>query len=122
MTHAQYRLSAGEPCGWSSTTRFDDEWNQCCITIARESATGRAAGWYVPALGAGSDAGICCDEEYRGASRAPGRHDRGSITVGKRADLILVEGDLIARICDICKVALVLRLATSTTRRRFTRL
>jgi imidazolonepropionase-like amidohydrolase len=35
--------------------------------------------------------------------------DRGSITVGKRADLILVEGDPIARISDIRKVALVLK-------------
>ena len=37
--------------------------------------------------------------------------DRGSITVGKRADLVLVEGDPTVDIADIRKVALVIRQA-----------
>lgn len=46
---------------------------------------------------------------WNGAKYAQVLDDRGSITVGKRADLILVEGDPIARISDIRKVALVLK-------------
>jgi imidazolonepropionase-like amidohydrolase len=39
--------------------------------------------------------------------------DRGSITPGKRADLILVDGDPTSNISDIRKVALVIKNGTA---------
>ena len=49
---------------------------------------------------------------WNGAKYARVLEDRGSIAAGKRADLILVDGDPTANIGDIRKVALVI---TGTT-------
>ena len=46
---------------------------------------------------------------WNGAKYTGTLQDRGSITVGKRADLVLVEGDPTVNIADIRKVALVIR-------------
>jgi hypothetical protein len=46
---------------------------------------------------------------WNGAKYARVLDDRGSIAVGKRADLILVDGDPMTRMSDIRKVALVLK-------------
>jgi imidazolonepropionase-like amidohydrolase len=46
---------------------------------------------------------------WNGAKYARVLDDRGSVTVGKRADLILVDGDPTTNISDIRKVALVLK-------------
>jgi hypothetical protein len=46
---------------------------------------------------------------WNGAKYARVLDDRGSVTVGKRADLILVDGDPTTDIADIRKVALVLK-------------
>ena len=49
---------------------------------------------------------------WNGAKYSRVLDDRGAIAVGKRADLILVDGDPVADISDIRKVALVI---TGTT-------
>ena len=46
---------------------------------------------------------------WNGAKYARVLEDRGSVAVGKRADVILVDGDPTANISDIRKVALVLK-------------
>lgn len=46
---------------------------------------------------------------WNGAKYSGTLEDRGSITAGKRADLILVDGDPTREITDIRKVALVLQ-------------
>jgi len=46
---------------------------------------------------------------WNGAKCARVLDDRGSVAVGKRADLILVDGDPTTNISDIRKVALVLK-------------
>ena len=50
---------------------------------------------------------------WTGAKHARVLEDRGSIEVGKRADLILVDGDPTADIADIRKVALVIKNGTA---------
>jgi hypothetical protein len=45
---------------------------------------------------------------WNGAKYTRTTHDRGSVTVGKRADLVLVDGDPTVDISDIRKVALVI--------------
>lgn len=50
---------------------------------------------------------------WNGAKYARVLEDRGSIAVGKRADLILVDGDPTADIADIRKVALVIKNGTA---------
>jgi len=50
---------------------------------------------------------------WNGATYARVLEDRGSISPGKRADLILVDGDPTANISDIRKVALVLKNGTA---------
>ena len=46
---------------------------------------------------------------WNGAKYTRTLQDRGSVTVGKRADLVLVDGDPTANIADIRKVALVIK-------------
>jgi hypothetical protein len=46
---------------------------------------------------------------WNGAKFARVLDDRGSVTVGKRADLILVDGDPLQRLADIRKIVLVLK-------------
>jgi imidazolonepropionase-like amidohydrolase len=50
---------------------------------------------------------------WTAAKHARVLEDRGSIEVGKRADLILVDGDPTADIADIRKVALVIKNGTA---------
>ena len=50
---------------------------------------------------------------WNGAKFARVLGDRGSIAVGKRADLILVDGDPTARIADIRNVVLVIKNGTA---------
>jgi imidazolonepropionase-like amidohydrolase len=46
---------------------------------------------------------------WNGAKYARVLEDRGSVTVGKRADLVLFDGDPSANIADVRKVALVIK-------------
>jgi imidazolonepropionase-like amidohydrolase len=46
---------------------------------------------------------------WNGAKYTRTLEDRGSISVGKRADMVLVDGDPTANIADIRKVALVIK-------------
>jgi imidazolonepropionase-like amidohydrolase len=50
---------------------------------------------------------------WNGAKYSRTMEDRGSISVGKRADLILVDGDPTQNISDIRKVALVVKNGTA---------